>query len=107
MNASERRAAILEVLSGKRTTTSEYLSNRFNVSRTTIKRDIELLSLEYPIYTTKGNNGGIHVDSDWKYEKKHLSEEQLRVLKKYISSVRTSKTDKNAFVSILNDFSAL
>ena len=38
------------------------LAFEFGVTDRTIRNDILTLSLEYPIYTTKGNGGGIHVD---------------------------------------------
>jgi len=105
MNSLERRAEILEVLSRNKYSTIKILSERFNVSTTTIKRDIEILSMDYPIYTTQGKNGGIFVDSDWKFEKKYLNNNQMKVLNKFINSNRTSDIDKATLITILNDFS--
>ena len=61
MNANERRRQILEVLCERRFDTISNLMFEFSVSRATIKRDIQELTLSYPIYTTLGNGGGVHV----------------------------------------------
>ena len=54
MTASERRNAILEVLCFRRFDTVANLAFEFGVTDRTIRNDILTLSLEYPIYTTKG-----------------------------------------------------
>lgn len=61
MTAKERRKAILEVLCTRRHETRENLAFEFGVSKRTIEYDIMYLSLEYPVYTTQGNGGGIHI----------------------------------------------
>ena len=61
MTASERRQAILELLCQRRRETRENLAFEFGVSKRTIEYDVLQLSLAYPIYTTQGNGGGIHV----------------------------------------------
>jgi len=62
MTSSERRNAILEVLCLRRFETVANLAFEFNVTDRTIRNDILILSLDYPIYTSKGNGGGIRVD---------------------------------------------
>ena len=57
----ERRRAIMEVLCVRRHETRGNLAFEFGVSKRTIECDIQSLSLEYPIYTTQGRGGGIHV----------------------------------------------
>lgn len=62
MGASkERRRAIMEVLCARRHETRGNLAFEFGVSKRTIEYDVQCLSLEYPIYTTQGKGGGIHV----------------------------------------------
>lgn len=62
MGASkERRRAIMEVLCARRHETRGNLAFEFGVSKRTIEYDVQSLSLEYPIYTTQGRGGGIHV----------------------------------------------
>lgn len=62
MGASkERRRAIMEVLCARRHETRGNLAFELGVSKRTIEYDVQSLSLEYPIYTTQGKGGGIHV----------------------------------------------
>ena len=64
MTASERRNAILEVLCFRRFDTVANLAFEFGVTDRTIRNDILTLSLEYPIYTTKGND--LHHQRQWR-----------------------------------------
>ena len=62
MGASkERRRAIMEILCARRHETRGNLAFELGVSKRTIEHDVQSLSLEYPIYTTQGRGGGIHV----------------------------------------------
>ena len=62
MTASERRNAILEDLCMRRFERINNLAFQYGVTERTIRNDIMILSLEYPIYTAQGNGGGIYVD---------------------------------------------
>ncbi len=106
MNYFERRNEILEVLSQKRKTSIDYLSKRFGVSKITIRRDIDILSLEYPIMAVQGKNGGIYVEDGWKLTRQYLNTNQISVLNKIKNNPRCSKEDKELLESIINDFSA-
>ena len=79
-SALERRQEILEVLCERRYDTVENLATEFGVGERTIRRDIEYLSLSYPIYTTQGKGGGIHVDQDYRLGKKYLTDKQSELL---------------------------
>mgnify|MGYP000990665264 CR=1 FL=1 len=59
VTANERRQEIIEILSDRRFEKIENLMSEFDVSRSTIKCDIEVLSLSYPVYSVSGNGGGI------------------------------------------------
>lgn len=72
MTSNERRNALLEILSMRRFETLENLAFEFGVSKRTIRYDIEILSLTYPIYTVQGNGGGIHVDENYRLGKSYL-----------------------------------
>ena len=65
MTANERRLDMLYYLSDVRHENIENLINRYNVSRSTILRDVAELSYQAPIYTVQGNGGGIHVQDGW------------------------------------------
>ncbi len=62
----ERRQMILEVLCERRFERIDNLAFEFKVNRRTIRRDIEILSITFPFYTTKGTGGGICVVDGFK-----------------------------------------
>jgi predicted DNA-binding transcriptional regulator YafY len=65
---------------GRRTETVPRLARELGVSKNTVYRDIELLSIDYPIRTKQGNSGGITLGK-WNHPHKNLfSREQKRVL---------------------------
>ena len=66
MTASERRNAILEDLCARRFERINNLAFQYGVTERTIRNDIMILSLEYPIYTAQGNGGGIYVDKNYR-----------------------------------------
>ena len=96
MKANERRMLILETLCARRHDTISNLAFEFNVSIRTIKYDIELLSLSYPIYTQQGgrNSGGVFISEDYYLGKRYLSTEQQELIEKLMNEV----TDKDAKV---------
>lgn len=61
----ERRMLILQYLCEVRHSTRRELSLKFEVSDTTIENDLLALSCYYPIYTTCGNLGGIHIAEEF------------------------------------------
>ncbi len=98
-----RRLLILRILSNRRYETIGNLSSEFNVSRRTIQNDIDSLSDSSPIYTSRGNGGGIYVVEGWFFGKEHLTKEQecclLSVQK------RASQDEQRIIQSILQTFS--
>lgn len=58
---TERRQAIIDILCKRRYETIDNLAFEFSVSRRTIRRDIELLSISFPLYTIRGVGGGVHI----------------------------------------------
>ena len=55
MKTAERRVALLSILCERRKETLDNLAFELQVSKATIKRDIVILSLSYPIYTLFSN----------------------------------------------------
>lgn len=102
MTASERRNAILEVLCLRRFETVENLAFEFGVTGRTIRNDILMLSLKYPIYTTQGNGGGIHVDEKYRLGKSFLKEEQQELLQRLLPQLNGK--DSEIMRSIINKF---
>jgi predicted DNA-binding transcriptional regulator YafY len=58
MGPNERRMEIIEALCRRRQDTMANLAAEFGVSVRTIKNDIDILSLSYPIETIRGRYGG-------------------------------------------------
>ena len=80
--AISRRQKVLEYLYEKKNVTLNELANKFEVSKMTIRRDIDSLSQSTPIYTTEGNGGGIHLSKDFELRYNHLSMKQAALLRK-------------------------
>lgn len=87
-SALDRRQEILERLSDRRQDTIENLVFEFGVSRSTIKRDLEILSCSAPIYTVQGNGGGIRVADGYHYGRRYLRPEQEALLKKMLPGLQ-------------------
>lgn len=87
MTANDRRMQMLEVLCERRHDTMENLANEFNVSFMTIRRDITALSCSYPIYTTQGTGGGVHIVDGYRLGKKYLTETESILLEKLASKL--------------------
>jgi len=81
LNPNERRSEILAVINVRRHDTIDNLAYEFNVSRRTIRYDIEALSLSSPIYTVSGRHGGGVYMMDGQYAgRKFLTVEQTELL---------------------------
>lgn len=75
----ERQLGILSILLQKQTVTAPYLSERFEVCRRTIHRDIEdLCSAGIPIVTKQGVHGGISVMDSFKLDKTLLTPREMQ-----------------------------
>lgn len=78
----DRRQSILEFLLEVRKTTRSELSDRFDVSKRTIERDIIILSCTYPIVTIQGNNGGIKIADGYYIGIRYLTTPQATLLER-------------------------
>lgn len=99
MTAAERRQAILEVLSLRRHETRENLANEFGVSKRTIEYDVLELSLSYPVFTTQGNGGGIHVVDGFRLDRPRMNDKQTALLQKVLLTL--SGEDKETMETII------
>ena len=79
-SALERRQEILEVLCERRHESVENLATEFGVNERTIRRDIEYMTLSYPIYTVPGKGGGVYVSDGYRLGKKYLTDKQAELL---------------------------
>lgn len=97
MTTFERHNKLLELISLKRHTTVAQLAQEIGVSKRTVQRDIELLSLEYPLVTTIGRGGGVSFMDGCYYSKPkfYISDLQKKVLTKIINQIdKTILTDE-------------
>lgn len=99
MAAAERRQAILEALCVRRHETRENLAREFGVTKRTIESDVVILSLAYPIYTTQGTGGGIHVMDGFYLSKRQLNDKEITFLEKLLPAL--SGEDKRTMLGII------
>ena len=100
--AIERQRRIIEILSNRRSEVAENLAKELCVSVRTIYRDIEILALSYPIYTTQGTGGGIHVIDGFYIRRKYLTKRQYELLE-HLSN-RLSSEERKIILEILHTF---
>ena len=82
-SAIERRQRIVEILNMRRSEQLENLANELNVSKSTIRRDIEVLSCSYPIDTKKGTGGCVYVQDGFDlYERKNKMQRRIDFTKR-------------------------
>ncbi len=78
---ADRLLAIMLLLQTRGKMKAETLANELNVSRRTILRDIEALSISgVPIYAEGGHGGGIALDEHYRTNLTGLQEEEARTL---------------------------
>jgi len=98
-----RRLMVLQVLCERRHDKIENLATEFNVSRRTMRYDIDILSLSFPIYTTKGKGGGIHIIDGYQLGMKYLTDNECIVLERVAEIANDD--DKIVIYKIIKAFS--
>jgi predicted DNA-binding transcriptional regulator YafY len=82
---ADRLIAIVMLLQNKGKTTADTLAQELEVSRRTILRDVEALSMSgIPIYADGGHGGGIALDENYRVTLTGLKEAEVRAL--FVSS---------------------
>ena len=79
-NTVERRQMILAILCERRYEKIDNLATEFNVSRRTVRYDIDVLAYSYPLYTEKGKYGGVYVSDGFRLGMKYLTDKQYEIL---------------------------
>ena len=103
MSPNERRNNIYAELRAQRHLTINYLAEKYSVNEKTIRRDIDELTLTYPIETVRGRYGGGVKLSDWYHPTRTtLCPEQVALLKKLAPSLQGD--DLAVLNSILTQF---
>lgn len=78
------------------------LANEFGVTTRTIRNDINILSLSYPIETIRGHGGGVKVADGYYLHRKYLKPKQQELLERLCTSL--SGSDLEVMNSIIKDF---
>lgn len=77
----DRLIGIITILLQKQKVTAPYLAKKFEVSRRTINRDIEVIcQAGIPIVTTQGTGGGISIADGYKIDKNVLTSDEFQTL---------------------------
>ena len=104
MFKAERQKAIMNKLVAERFAKISELMQELNASDSTIRRDIQELTLIYPLVTVRGRYGGGVKVEDWYHPgRKTLSTVQAQLLKKLATSLNGQ--DLKIMNSIFADFS--
>ena len=101
MTVWDRRVALLEYLRKHDRTTIDELSNKLNVSRRTVLRDITALTQEHAVETVRGRYGGVYLSKNKKA--KRLTESQKRTLKELLTVANPEQ--QQDILEIINKFS--
>jgi predicted DNA-binding transcriptional regulator YafY len=84
VDSNERRAEIIRILAGRRKETMCNLAFELGVTDRTIRTDITILAVNYPLVTIRGNGGCVKL-AEWYWPNKNLlSQEQQQVLSQMI-----------------------
>ena len=87
MSAGERQREIIRILLGRRFETMQNLAKEIGVSDRTIRRDVLILTTDYPLETTLGKYGGVKFPEWYNPYKNLLSREQQKALLNATESV--------------------
>ena len=101
-SAVDRRFRMLEWLTSRRNVTISELMNKFEVSRSTIERDIDALTRYVPIFTQRGKYGGVFLPNDYHGYQRYLNREQELLLQGLLLGLSGEKAV--IMKSILSDF---
>ena len=87
-SATERRQLILEYISDHRHVQIQDIMNEFEISDSTARRDIQILSCSHPILTVQGNGGGVRAMDGWYLSRRYLHDDQEALLRKLLPGLQ-------------------
>lgn len=103
LTAYERRESMKTLLVRERSTTVMRLAYLYDVSESTVKRDLIFLSSCIPIETKSGNGGGVFLNLEFESRKQYLTMNEKALLERLSKSL--SAKDKVLMRTIINKFS--
>lgn len=81
MRITNRQLEIILFLNEVKKTTIQELADKFEVSKRTIMRDINLISsLGVPVHTQPGYQGGVSIPDSYKFQQSFFSPEEIEDL---------------------------
>ncbi len=81
------------LLARKKVTVTEIM-NRFEISRSTVFRYIDALSLaKIPVAVTHGRNGGFFVPEEYKLQFGYFTDEELRIMRSVLELIKDHGKD--------------
>lgn len=102
----DRLIGILSILLQKDKVTAAELAEKFEVSRRTIIRDIEDISMAgIPIVTSQGNGGGISIMEGFRIDRTLLSSDEMKAIMTGLNSL-DSISESNRYKQLMNKLSA-
>lgn len=101
-STNERRLSILEYLCDAGYEKIANLMSEFQVSRSTIIRDLQILSISCPIYTVQGKGGGVHIVEGYNPGLKYLKPSQVDLLNRI--SMDLEQDERQQVFDIINAF---
>lgn len=102
MTAYERRAEIMRILATRRQETMPRLAAELNVTVRTIWSDIIVLTVDYPISTTRGIGGCVKLDGSYHPRKFIFSMEQQNVLMELLN--KADDAQQNVLREMLTEY---
>lgn len=99
-----RLFGIVHILLNQKRITSTELASRFEVSKRTILRDLDILSsAEIPIYTTKGKGGGVSILESYKLNKLAITDDDQKKILNALQCVESlTDTESGGLLSKLS-----
>lgn len=93
----DRLIGIITILLQRETITAPELAKRFEVSRRTINRDIEIIcQAGIPLVTTQGHGGGITIPPGYKIDKSLFSHSELQTIFAGLQGITSVTTGQDA-----------
>lgn len=81
MTTAERQLNIIKILCRRGHETTQNLADELGVSKRTIQRDIDAISIEAPVYMKKGKyGGGVYIDSSFQLDKLYFTDQERALL---------------------------
>ena len=96
LKKSSITADILHVLNDGKIHTLQEIADEVEVSKWTVHRHIQSLSYRYPIQTFCGgiNHGGVKLESNFVYQGKVLTNDELQLINKALSLLQKTKSEE-------------